>query len=116
LVPLIVVAWADGTLDEEERTAILSACELEGIVAGSGGYELLVAWLAANPGDTLLLAWKDFVSVARHYLSSQALEALRADLLGRARKVAQASGGPGGKISAAEQNTLRQLEQAFLGA
>jgi hypothetical protein len=79
------------------------------------GYELLEAWLSANPGNTLLVAWKDFVSVARHHLSQQALEALQGDLLGRARKVAQASGGPGGKISAAEQDTLRQLDEAFQG-
>jgi hypothetical protein len=49
-------------------------------------------------------------------LDADAREALKADLLGRARTVADAAGGIlglGNRISKAEQDRLTALEQAF---
>lgn len=115
IAPLVVVAWADGKLDEREKQAILSASETEGIAPHTLSYELLQDWLNSPPNDVLLSAWKDYVRAARQKLSSQALEALKTDVLGRARKVAHASGGILGlaKISAAEEQVLRDLERTL---
>jgi hypothetical protein len=115
IVPLIAVAWADGALDERERKAVLTACEAEGVTSGSVSYELLQRWLSDPPNPALLSAWKDFVAAASKTLSPIALAALKEDVLGRARKIAHASGGilGIGSISAKEQESLRELEQAF---
>src|SRR3954468_6960514 len=54
LVPLIQVAWADGTVQDNERTAILQGAHGRGLEQGSAGYELLQSWLKKQPGGELL--------------------------------------------------------------
>ena len=41
LVPLIAVAWADGTMQDNERNAILQGAAGKGIEDGSDAYRLL---------------------------------------------------------------------------
>jgi uncharacterized membrane protein YebE (DUF533 family) len=41
LVPLVEVAWADGKIDDKERSAVLSAAEANGIFPDSPSYALL---------------------------------------------------------------------------
>ena len=45
LVPLVEVAWADGTLSRKERKAILEAAADNGVRPGKPSYELLESWL-----------------------------------------------------------------------
>ena len=45
LVPLIEVAWADGTIQDNERNAILQGAHGKGLEQGTDGYQLLQAWL-----------------------------------------------------------------------
>ena len=116
LVPLVEVAWADGTMDAKERAAILAGIEKQGIAAASPAHELVEGWLSNRPDRQLLVAWKDYVKALAASLDAGALAALRSDLLGRARAVAEAAGGVlglGSKISKAEEGVLRDLEQAF---
>ncbi len=40
LVPLIAVAWADGEIQDNERTAILQGAHGKGLEEGTAGYEL----------------------------------------------------------------------------
>lgn len=49
LVPLVMVAWADGGIDQKERAAVLSAAAEEGLAKGGASYELLGEWLAERP-------------------------------------------------------------------
>lgn len=116
LVPLVEVAWADGSMDEKERNAILSAAEQSGLHKDSPSYGLLQGWLHARPEARLLIVWKDYVASLSQALGDEAKTKLRADILGRARSVAEAAGGflgLGSKISSAEQAKLRELERAF---
>jgi hypothetical protein len=116
LVPLVEVAWADGTIDAKERAAILAGIEKQGIAPASAAHELLEGWLSKRPDRQLLLAWKDYVKALAAGLDAGALGALRSDLIGRARAVAEAAGGflgVGSKISKAEESVLRDLEQSF---
>ena len=46
LVPLVEVAWADGTVDAKEREAVLAAAAAQGMAAGSLEYDLLATWLS----------------------------------------------------------------------
>jgi hypothetical protein len=64
----------------------------------------------------LLAAWKAYVAGLSRTLDVHAKQALKQDLLGRARVVAEAAGGflgLGKRISSAEQAVLTELEQAF---
>jgi hypothetical protein len=116
LVPLVEVAWADGNLDDKERSALLKAAEQAGLSPDSASYQLFDEWLRERPSRRLLAAWKAYVTALSSTLDAQAKQALRQDLLGRARAVAEAAGGflgLGRRISSAEQAVLTELEQAF---
>ena len=45
LIPLILVAWADGELDPNERRAVLQAAQGNSIAQGSASHSLLENWL-----------------------------------------------------------------------
>jgi tellurite resistance protein len=116
LIPLVEVAWADGNIDATERQAILSAAQGAGLAEHNTSYQLLENWMTNRPDPTLLSAWKHYVGALAASLSAEAKDALRQDLLERARTVAEAAGGFlgfGNKISPAEQAKLTELEQAF---
>src|SRR5690349_3958319 len=57
LVPLIRVAWADGTVDDKERAAVMRAAKESGIVAASPGYAMLEKWLSRGAEPSLMQAW-----------------------------------------------------------
>jgi len=80
LVPLIAVAWADGSIDLKERRAVLAAAEQKGIGTEHPGYPLLERWLQEPPDPALLAAWKHYVSTLSETLNEAALNALREDL------------------------------------
>jgi hypothetical protein len=116
LVPLIAVAWADGVMDAKERNAVLDAAEKEGVVKGHTSHQLLESWLGNKPSRQLLEVWKNYVTALSESLSVSARDALKDDLLGRARTVAEAAGGLlgfGKKVSKSEQVVLADLEEAF---
>lgn len=116
LIPLVEVAWADGSIDARERQAILSAAQGTGLAEHDTSYQLLESWVTNRPAPTLLSAWKSYVGALAASLSAEAKDALRQDLLGRARAVAEAAGGflgLGNKVSPAEHAKLTELEQAF---
>jgi hypothetical protein len=115
LVPLVEVAWADGSIDERERREILARAETSGIVPGSPSHALLQTWLERKPEPKLLSAWIHMVEGLCEHMTPEQVRTLRADLLERARAIASASGGllGVGKVSAAEADMIQQLESAF---
>ncbi len=117
LVPLIEVAWADGDVDRNERKAILDAAAARGLSKGSPSAQLLEGWLEQRPAPDVLQAWKEYVSALLTTLGADAKAALKKDLLGRARSVAEAAGGfmgLGNKVSKSEQAVLTELESLFV--
>jgi hypothetical protein len=116
LVPLVAVAWADGSLDEKERTAVLSAARGAGLDAAGPGYQLLALWLAKPPGPDLVETWTGYIRGTSANLGEDARQALKLQLLGSARRVAEAAGGflaLSSKVSVAEEAMLAKLERAF---
>lgn len=116
LVPLVAVAWADGTVEPKERDAVLAGAEQTGIEKRDVGHALLEGWLAERPGDELLEAWREYVRGLHGTLDAVALAALKRDVLARARAVAEAAGGflgLGRKVSSEEEAVLEDLERAF---
>lgn len=117
LLPLVLVAWADGSISEAEKNAVLAAAGDRGVAPGSAAHELLQGWLQIHPHREVVEAWKDYVAaLVDGPLDEAAAAALEKDVLGRAREVAAASGGflgLGSKISDQEEAVLANLADAF---
>lgn len=116
LVPLVAVAWADGQVAGREREAVLESARASGIQRDDMAYELLEGWLGSKPGKTLLTAWTDYIHALSVSLEGVGKAAIRDEVLGRARRVAEAAGGflgLGKKVSAEEQAVLDELARAF---
>jgi hypothetical protein len=116
LIPLLEVAWADGVLDDKERKAILEAAADTGINPGKPSYELLERWIDGQPDGRLLAVWGEYVVGIAGRLDDAGKRALHDEIIGGARRVAEAAGGIlglGNKISKVEQAVLDRLEQAF---
>jgi tellurite resistance protein len=116
IVPLVEVAWADGSLDAKERGAILERARQSGMVPGSSEHALLEAWLERRPDAKLLTAWTHLVRGIRDQVGPDEATRLKTSLLEHARAVASASGGVlgfGAKVSQAEAAMLARLESAF---
>lgn len=114
LIPLVIVAWADGKLDEGERQAIERAAN-EANTAGSA-HTMLQSWLSAPPDAILLDTWKEYIGAVQANLSTEARAELRQNLVGGARVVAEAAGGFlgfGNKISDSEAKVLDELDACF---
>ncbi len=116
LVPLVEVVWADGHLDDKERAAVLTAVESSGLNEGTAEHDLLVSWLSRRPDRTLWEAWQGYVEGLCEQLSQEERNSLKSEWVGRARTVAEASGGVlglGPKISREEVQVLEEMEKAF---
>lgn len=115
LVPLVLVAWASGDVDAKEKSAILQAAHEQGVDESKGAAKVLEAWLQYEPDDGLLAAWTHYVQATMKTMSEGSQAAFRTAVIGRARKVAKASGGLMGiaAISINEQKVLDQLEAAM---
>ena len=113
VVPLVEVAWADGSLDAKERRAII---ERAAVARDSTAGALLDAWLDRRPDSKLLTAWIELVRAMSEQLGPDETTRLKTELLEGARAVAAATGGlfgVGSKISASEATMLTTLEGAF---
>lgn len=115
LVPLIEVAWADQAIEKNERDAILAAAAKAGIVEGSPSARLLEKWLEHRPGHELLDAWKEYVQELVRTLGPSGAAALKAEVLGKSREIAEAAGGilGIGRVNREEEEMLEELARTF---
>lgn len=115
LVPLIAVAWADGEIQDNERTAILQGAHGKGLEQGSPGYELLQSWLTRPPGEDLMSAWEAYIKALAAQLNDEQNRLLKNQIVGFAKMVATSAGGllGFGKVSSSEEKTLQRIEAAF---
>jgi hypothetical protein len=118
LIPLVEVAWADGRMEEKERRAVLAAAEANGVFVDSPSYALLQGWLERRPDARLFQTWGEYIVHLCSKLGEPEKQRLKAEILGRARSVAEATGGilgMGNKVSPEEAVILSELEKAFDG-
>ncbi|MDB4962762.1 MAG: hypothetical protein JWP01_2761 [Myxococcales bacterium] len=115
LVPLVQVAWADGTIQDNERTAILQGAHGKGLEAGTDGYELLQTWLKKKPTEELFVAWEAYIKALASQLNEEQNRLLKNQIVGFAKMVAAAAGGilGFGKVSGDEEKVLTRIEAAF---
>lgn len=115
LVPLAAVSWADGSLDDKERKAILKAASERGVEPGSANYTMLEVWLKEKPNQQLMDAWKKYARGIWEQLTESEKVLMRDSILGRAREIAEAAGGFLGvaSITPQEKALLEELEKVF---
>ena len=116
LVPLIAVAWADGTLDGRERDAIIKAAEQKGVSPETAGHQLLETWLSRRPERELFDSWKQYVRGIWETFTDEERQRMRERTLDWALAVAEASGGFLGmisKVSPSERVVIEELEKVL---
>lgn len=115
LVPLVEVAWADGTIDPKEKDAILQTIGKFGWTPDSANYVVLNQWLEQKPPASMLTAWKHYVETICHKMTDDEVAQFKKEIMDHAVAVAEAAGGflGFGKISAEERNMITQMENAF---
>lgn len=115
VVPMVLVGWADGSVEKTEREAILAGAKEAGLDQQPGSRELLDSWLNSKPGPELADAWFSYVKAISASLAPDAKAGLRQEIIGRCRRVADAAGGflLSSRISPAEKAVLAKLDQAF---
>lgn len=116
LLPLVRLAWADGKIQEGEFESLLKAANDEGITYGTPAYRLLSRWLEERPSDKVIEAWQVYARALARELDATSLMAFQQATLGRARRLAEMSGGIlglGDKISENERLVLMDLANAL---
>lgn len=108
VVPLIAVAWADGSITQRERLLIL---ELARVEEGNGSSEQLMKWLEQKPSEKF---FEQSLSVIRALLGAQPQgesSAAKRDLLSHSLRIAEASGGilGLGPVSSAERAAIERV-------
>ena len=113
IVPMLYVAWSDRVLDPSERKAILLEATAGGLKSTSPAYGLLETWLTERPNPDLFQAWKDYHAELMPMLGEAERTQLKADVLGKAERVARASGGFLGvaTVSNEEREALREITE-----
>lgn len=114
ILPLIEVAWADGTVDAVERQAILDSLD-KVLFFQTIDRDIVEAWLGIAPPPALFSAWETYASHVKEQLEPAERKALADGILEHTRQVARAAGGFLGfsTISKAEQAVLDRLEKAL---
>lgn len=115
LVPVVFVAWADGSVSDAERETVMNEALKTNLAQQSAAFELVEGWLRNRPPSSMWTLWKEYVSAIRGKMSPVTGDALGKEIHRQATAVAKASGGTlgFGKISSAEQDKLDEIAKVF---
>ncbi len=114
LLPVVEVAWADGRIDDKEKRAVLDASKQAGLTGTAA--EIVEAWLKDRPAKSVFETWKEYIGAVAAKLGPDEKALMKNEMLGRAKAVAEASGGflgLGNHISKEEQAVLDKIAKAF---
>jgi uncharacterized tellurite resistance protein B-like protein len=108
LMPLVHVAWADGSVSRQERTAILDLLKGRGIEPGSEAFLMMETLLEARPSN-------DFLTQTLALLKEVVGDARSESIVELCLQIANASGGfmNIGKVSDAERRQIEAIAQAL---
>jgi hypothetical protein len=114
LLPVVEVAWADGRVDAKEERAVMDASKQAGLTGAAA--EIVQEWLKEKPAKALFETWKNYIAAICEHLDADAKTLMKNEVVGRARTVAEASGGflgLGSHVSKEEQAVLDKIAKAF---
>ncbi|MEZ4450068.1 MAG: TerB family tellurite resistance protein [Nannocystaceae bacterium] len=109
LMPLIHVAWADGSISRQERAQILELLERRGITPGTDAFMMVETMLEEAPSQAFM---DETMIVLREVAGGKRAESM-VDLC---IQIADASGGIfglGERISDAERDRIEAIARAF---
>ncbi|MCA9650383.1 MAG: TerB family tellurite resistance protein [Myxococcales bacterium] len=112
LLPLIHVAWADGTIQKNERAAILGVLEHRGIPAGSEAFTMVESLLEERPSDEYM---GQSLAVLRELLAQGSI-GRGAAIVELCQQVATSAGGflgLGSKVSDEERQLIDRIANAL---
>jgi len=115
LIPLVEVAWCDGSVAPEEREAVLNGAIAYGIHPDSATYALLKRWLEEHPDPRIVTAWKEYVHELARVSPKETIAAMKHKMVDRSTRVAAAAGGFLGlaTISKHEHAKIEELAKAW---
>lgn len=116
LLPLVEIAWADGSYDQKEADAVIAAAIKHGIPRDSSALERIKEWLYRGPNPEARKAWYMYAEALRKTLTPPELNGFREDLLKTARYIAEGSGGILGTfftVSKGEKQVLKKITDAL---
>ncbi|MEM8736319.1 MAG: hypothetical protein AAGG44_18970 [Planctomycetota bacterium] len=115
LAPVVVVAWADDRVENNERYHITKAAEKSGIDSDDPAMELLKSWTERRPPSDLMDAWCQYAAALTSSLAEAHRSSLKEEMVGLVKAVAEANGGLLGfaSVSPSESEVLKQVEEAL---
>ena len=116
LLPLVEVAWCDGEVSPEEKTAVQRAALEMGMEPDSPLSLFLQNWIEQRPSRQAVQAWREYVKAFSAMVEPDTAAVVKEKILGRAEKIARAAGGIlgfGNRISISERACLDELATAF---
>jgi hypothetical protein len=111
-VPLVYVAWIDGSVSPAERNRILVMASLHGLRENASVYQLLVSWLDQRPPDVLMEGTLRVIQALFRQLPEAEQISRRESLLRSMREVAFASCGVLGwrsKLCITKRTLIRKI-------
>ena len=111
LLPLVMVAWADGSVSRAERAEVMRLVEARGYAAESAPWLFMASLLDTKPSGALL---EELRLVLRDFLQGDVAKGEQ--IVALSRRVAEASGaffGLGPRVDAKEQELLDRLASFF---
>ncbi len=111
LLPLVHVAWADGSVQKGERVAILDILKARGIQPGSPGWVLMESMLEERPADAFM---QESIVLLREVVGAEGDRT--GEIVDLCIKVAAASGGflgMGSRIGPEERDLIARVSLAL---
>lgn len=112
IVPLVQVAWSDGSVNDRERVEIFRLARLSQVVPEDPSWCRLSDWLKNRPSEELFQLTLEALRESLRAASPETREQRMNELVSNCTIVASASGGfwrLWSKISNAEQQAIRQI-------
>lgn len=117
LMPLVQVAWSDGSVSEEERKGIFHIAAQKGVQNGRA-WGRLTEYLETEPPPELFRVTLRALRESHEALPLEEREKRQGELLMQCMKIASTSGaflGFGSKISVAEESAIKRIVSALEG-
>jgi hypothetical protein len=108
LIPIIEVAWADGSVDKKERDAILKGAKKTYFSADE---DILNEWLQTKPDPKLMEAWEIYMQGLCEIIDDEAISLLKDEIISHTQSVAEASGGFLGLINTVSNSEKKMIEK-----
>lgn len=115
LMPMVQVAWSDGSISKRERGLILEVAASHGLQADSPAHQQLRDWLDEKPSEEFLMKTLCLMAVILDSLPPDKQQISRRDLASYCTQVAEAQGsllgriGIGSNISTEERTLLDRV-------